>query len=150
MEAQPREIGRALAPIPSSPSPVYQRITKFIDGVPTVVAVPMLTKQNLRDIYLIAASQPYVVEDPFDPEFEKYDGMTCAEVMVRKEIEQAARLGDMAAAEKIMDRIIGRPEQISKTLEVSASYEEWLKSQAGPVINVSPVPPGPEDAGEPW
>lgn len=127
---------------PASPAPVYQRITKFIDGVPTLVAVPMLTKQNLRDIYLIAASQPYVVEDPMDPEFEKYDGMTCAEVMVRKEIEAAARAGNVEVAEKIMDRIIGKPERLERRLDVTVNYEEWLKAQAGPVIGVSPSSPG--------
>lgn len=144
MEASPRaeiEPSKALTP-PASPAPVYQRITKFIDGVPTLVAVPMLTKQNLRDIYLIAASQPYVVEDPMDPEFEKYDGMTCAEVMVRKEIEAAARAGNVEVAEKIMDRIIGKPERLEKRLDVTVNYEEWLKVQAGPVIDVSPSSPG--------
>jgi hypothetical protein len=102
----------------------------------------MLTKQNLRDIYLIAASQPYVVEDPMDPEFEKYDGMTCAEVMVRKEIEAAARAGNVEVAEKIMDRIIGKPERLERRLDVTVNYEEWLKAQAGPVIGVSPSSPG--------
>ena len=136
-EAPGKEIG-----LPASPAPVYQRITKFVDGVPTLVAVPMLTKQNLRDIYLIAASQPYIVEDPLDPEFEKYDGMTCAEVMVRKEIEAAARAGNVEVAEKIMDRIIGKPERLEKRLDVTVNYEEWLKVQAGPVIDVSPSSPG--------
>jgi hypothetical protein len=109
--------------------PVYKTIITWKDGQPVMAAEPVLTQHHVRSLYLIAAAQPYEVTDPLDPDFGLYDGMTIAEVMVRKQLIAAARSGDVEAA---MDRLIGRPmargEQVNVNLD--GSYEGYLKGLA--------------------
>lgn len=142
MDAQPgKEVASPLVP-------VQRRIIEWdAEGNPILAAVPVLTKQHLTSLYFIAAAQPFVCDDPLDPDFGKYDGLTCAEVMVRKQIEDAAKSGDVQKIETVMDRLIGKPVNRGENVNVHASYEDFLKGVAarsvaeGPVIDVQPVEP---------
>ena len=109
--------------------PVQRRIIEFKDGVPVLTTVPVLNKGHVQSMYWIAAAQPYEVADPLDPDFGKYDGMTVAEVMVRKQLLAAAKSGDV---EVVMDRLIGKALSKSESVNVNlnGNYETWLKDKA--------------------
>jgi hypothetical protein len=93
------------------------------DGHAIVTLVPLITQQQVHDIYFAAATDPYEVEDPLDPEFLKYGGMPCVEVMIRKQVQLAARSGD---AEVVMDRLLGRPKQAVESTRLNLTYEDHL------------------------
>ena len=109
--------------------PVYRTIITWKDGQPVMAAEPVLTQHHVRNLYLIAAAQPYEVTDPLDPDFGHFDGMTIAEVMVRKQLIAAAKSGDVEAA---MDRLIGKPMSRGENVnvELKGSYEDFLKDLA--------------------
>ncbi len=94
-----------------------------------MTAEPVLTQGHVRSLYLVVAAQPYEVTDPLDPDFGLYDGMTIAEVMVRKQLLAAARSGDVEAA---MDRMIGKPMSRGENVSINldGSYENYLKGLA--------------------
>ncbi len=131
MGPEPREIKptRALVPIQKSV------IEWDADGNPVLAAQPALNPKQIQEAYFIVAAQPFVCGDPLSPDFGKYDGMTIAEVLVRKELEAAAGQGDangIAAIEIVMNRLIGPPMTRSRNenVNVAASYEDVLKSIA--------------------
>ena len=109
--------------------PVYKTIITWQDGKPIMTAEPVLTKPHIRALYMIVAAQPYEVTDPLDPDFGLYDGMTIAEVMVRKQLLKAARTGDV---EEVMNRLIDKPMARGEQLNVNldGSYEGYLKGLA--------------------
>lgn len=101
-------------------------MTVDAQGNPTVSIVPMVTKAAMQDLYNAAVALPFEAPDPADPN-HKFDGMTCAEVMVRKQVERAARSGEPG---EVTDRIMGKPKQTSESVKVSVTYEQWLKQTA--------------------
>ena len=125
--------------------PVQRRIVEWdAAGQPVLTAQPVLTRQHIQSLYLVAAAQPYVIDDPFDPEFGVYDGMTIAEVLVRKQLMKAAKTGE---AEMVMDRLIGKPMSRGENVNINATYEQYLKAlqaklagQPAPPIDVTPEP----------
>lgn len=121
--------------------PVQRRIIKWEDGLPVLTAEPVLTRQHITSLYVIAAAQPYEVTDPLDPDFGLYDGMTVAEVMVRKQLMAAVKSGDDAKIETIMDRIIGKPMSRGENVNVNldGSYEGYLKRLAATGAANEPV-----------
>lgn len=118
--------------------PVQQRIITWKDGQPVLSAEPVLTKNHLQSLYFVVAAQPYVVEDPLHPDFGLYDGMTVAEVLVRKQLINAARSGDKDEIEKAMDRLLGKPKWIGESVNVHASYEDFLKGVEARVKSDAP------------
>ena len=120
--------------------PVQSRIIKWENGVPVLTAEPVLTRTHVQSLYLIAAAQPYEVTDPLDPDFGLYDGMTVAEVLVRKQLLAAARSGDV---EQVMDRLIGKPMSRGENVNVNlgGTYEDYLKGLAAK----AGAPKGPID-----
>ena len=73
-------------------TPVNQSIITWENGLPVMTAQPVITKQQLQSLYFIVAAQPYLVEDPLDPEFGLYDGMTIAEAKeeIARRLEKAS------------------------------------------------------------
>lgn len=115
--------------------PVQQRLIVWRDGQPVLAAEPVLTRGTLQNLYLVAAAQPYEVNDPLDPDFGKFDGMTIAEVLVRKQLMKAAKSGD---AEAVMDRLIGKSLSRGENVNVNidGSYEGFLKRKAAELAKV--------------
>jgi len=109
--------------------PVQRTIIKWENGLPIMAVEPVLTRGHVQSLYLIAAAQPYEVTDPLDPDFGLYDGMTIAEVLVRKQLLKAAQSGD---AEQVMDRLIGKPMSRGENVNVNlgGTYEDYLKGLA--------------------
>lgn len=101
-------------------------ITWDAAGNPQVVSEDVLTKAAINDLYMAAAAQMYE-PDPHVPSDVQYAGLTCAEVMVRKQIQQAARTG---LAETVMDRLVGRPKQSTEVTKLNLTYEDTLREIA--------------------
>ena len=124
--------------------PVQRRIIVFENGVPVLTSRPVLTKTHIQSLYLVVAAQPYEgPTDPLDPEFGRYDGMTVAEVMVRKQLEAAAKTGDVQAIEIAMDRLIGKPLTKSENHTITDTYESFLKRLSESIVP-APVDVTPE------
>ena len=106
--------------------PVQRRIIEWdANGVPILTAQPVLTKAHIQSLYMVVAAQPYEVTDPLDPDFGLFDGMTIAEVLVRKQLLAAVKSGE---AELVMDRLIGKALTKSESVTLHATYEEYLKA----------------------
>lgn len=122
-------VGPTLSPVLV---PVQKRIIEWVDGAPVLAVQPVLDQSHVRSLYWIVAAQPYVVVDPLDPDFAKYDGLTIAEVLVRKQLEKAARSGDTGEIEVVMDRLIGKALSKSESVNVNlnGNYETWLRQKA--------------------
>ena len=101
-------------------------ITWDADGNPRVASEEVLTRAAVQDLYMAAAAQMYE-PDPHVPSDAQYAGLTCAEVMVRKQIQQAARSG---AAETVMDRLVGKPKQSTEITKLNLTYEDTLREIA--------------------
>lgn len=101
-------------------------ITWDATGNPQVVSEDVLTKAAIQDLYMAAAAQMYE-PDPHTPSDAQYAGLTCAEVMVRKQIQQAARTG---VAEIVMDRLVGKPKQSTEVTKLNLTYEDTLREIA--------------------
>lgn len=121
--------GEAVAPqgAPASHIAVKRRfITWDASGNPQVVSEDVLTKAAIQDLYMAAAAQMYEPEPGNIPD-QQYAGLTCAEVMVRKQIQQAARTG---TAEIVMDRLVGKPKQSTEVTKLNLTYEDTLREIA--------------------
>lgn len=134
------ESGQEIAPVVV---PVQSRIIVWDNGVPRLAVEPVLARHHIQAIYFVAAAQPFACDDPLDPDFARYDGMTCAEVMVRKQVEGAARSGDTDEIERVMDRLIGKPLAKSESTHVHATYEEALRAISEKARPVDAVEVGP-------
>jgi hypothetical protein len=124
------------APVAAPPATIQRRLLGWDDrGNPVLTTVPVVTPKAMQDLYAAAATLPYE-----GPE-KKYEGMSLAEVIVRRQIEAAAHgLGD---DEKVLDRLMGKAKQRSESLTVVTTYEGMLKAIAE---GVSTPPPGVVDA----
>lgn len=157
--------GAGLPPPPGAPgggglSVVTRRVTQWENGLPVVRDVPMLTKSQIVDTIAAVVSLPY-----FDPEDElrvemglkpsRFYGMTNAEAMITRLVDNAARTGDKDEVEKILDRLLGKPKQTSETIKTTLTYEDRLKEIAArraqtatpavrtDVVEAQVVPPRP-------
>lgn len=116
-------------PLFAAPATVQRRILAFDrEGNPALAVVPLVTKSVMQDLYNAAAALPYVSleSDPFHPD-HAFDGMSCAEVMVRKQMAAAARSGEPG---EVADRLMGKPKQTSESLRINITYEERIKQIA--------------------
>lgn len=123
-------------------APIQRRIVEFdaATGLPVLKIAPVFTKKQVVEVLNRAIAMPY--EDPLGLE-PQFAGMTVLEVMMIKRAQRAALTGDDREVESILDRLLGKPETSSKSVSVSASYEDYLKEvdrKAAP-IDVTPQDP---------
>lgn len=125
-------------PVPGTPGagglvPVLQRIVTWdSQGNPLVRNHAVFTKIQVSDIAMAAASALHV--DPDDelavalglPPSEFY-GMSNLEVMLIKQARWAAKSGETDVIEHVLDRLIGRPKQVSESKSLELTYEDYLK-----------------------
>lgn len=114
---------------------VVQRVTTWVDGVPVIKDVPMLTQAQIIDTVSAVASLPYrdpdddlAIELGFAP--SRFHGMTNLEAMVTRLIERAARTGDKDEVKDILDRLAGKSKQVSESIQTHMTYEERLRAIA--------------------
>lgn len=77
-----------------------------------------------------------------DPILEpEYVGLTYGQVTILKQMQQAVK-GDGASVDRVLDRMIGKPEQVNKNLNVQGTYAEFMEMVAkaeGGIIDVDPT-----------
>ena len=102
---------------------------KWVNGVPEP-AYKDINPSSVKQLASTALSLPYVGEwneelgiFVIEPRFE---GLSNAEVMWIKIAEKAA-LGDLSAANIILDRFLGKPKQSVESASVTLSYPEFLE-----------------------
>lgn len=131
-------------PLFSPPTTVQRRILAFDrEGNPALAVVPLVTKAVMQDLHNAAAAMPYTSPEinPAHPDHQ-YDGMSCAEVMVRKRQARAAYTGE--DVEPVLDRLMGKPKQTSESLRINVTYEERIKQIAKDVSARPPIDVEPE------
>ena len=99
------------------------------DGAPVVKTERVLSKPQIHDLIAASASLPYM-PTPEEELLGIYHGMTNLEVMVVKQHHWAARSGDTAEVEAILDRLVGKPKQSSEVLKITKTYDEALREIA--------------------
>lgn len=107
---------------------VRRKLIKWVNGVPLPVDSEILinNKDTVRDIIAAAASLPYEGEGSFLGLEPELFGHTKLEVAMIRLMRRAAG-GDLDAVKIVLDRLMGKPEQLSKTFEVKGTYKDFLE-----------------------
>ena len=155
MGATHLEGGRSFNPVVSA-TPIPRRIVVFEGGVPVVKDAPLVTAAVVKEIGAAALAELYA--EPGDllalelglPPSEFY-GRPLIEVMLVRQARNAARTGDMAEVEAILDRQLGKPKTTSENHHITESYEDALKrigasEDAARVAAARPI----DAVAEPW
>lgn len=79
-------------------------------------------KANIKALWNL----PYDADPLLEPECV---GLTYGQVIIQQQMKAAIR-GDGTAVDRLLDRMIGKPEQVNKNLNVSGSYKDWLEQVA--------------------
>lgn len=79
-------------------------------------------KANIKAMWLM----PYDADPILEPDLV---GLTCGQVILMTQIKQAVN-GDGAATDRLLDRMIGKPEQTNKNLNLNGSYKDFLEEVA--------------------
>ena len=114
-----------------------------VTGLPVPTDVPILEKPQVEALALTTLALPYrtpplaVGATEREIEFHKelleqekeFVGMNNGEVMMVR-MARAAASGDLAAADKLLDRVLGKPKQSSEVKTMSISYEQFMENLA--------------------
>lgn len=76
-------------------------------------------KGTLKEIW----AMPYDADPLLEPDFI---GLSYGQAILLTQAKQAIN-GDGGAVDRILDRLIGKPEQVNKNLNVTGTYAEWLE-----------------------
>lgn len=89
-------------------------------------------KSTIRALW----SQPYDADPILEPE---YVGLTHGQAILFKQMELATK-GDGSAVDRLLDRMVGKPEQVNKNLNVQGTYKEFMEEVARQegIIDVEP------------
>lgn len=79
-------------------------------------------KGNIKQFWTMA----YEADPVLEPELV---GMTYGQVILFRQIQLAAR-GEGTSVDRLLDRMIGKPEQLNKNVNVNKSYKDWLEEVA--------------------
>lgn len=79
-------------------------------------------KANIKAMW----SMPYDADPILEPELM---GLSCGQVIIARQIQKAME-GDGTSVDRLMDRMIGKPEQINKNLNLKSTYKEFLEEIA--------------------
>lgn len=119
--------------LPSGRAP-RGRYVEYVDGIPYPAYGNPMTKQQIAAGAPMALGQMYVPLRDADGEYlpgeQDYEGMSNADVMWTR-IGRKAALGDMEAANMLLDRSVGKPKQHVETLSVTATLQDFLDQIAG-------------------
>lgn len=69
---------------------------------------------------------PYDADPILEPEFV---GLTHGQVIMSRQVQMAIQ-GDGGSVDRLLDRMIGKPEQVNKNLNLNASYRDFLDEVA--------------------
>jgi len=91
-------------------------------------------KGNFKALWCLA----YDADPILEPE---YVGLTYGQVAIMQQMKQAAK-GDGGAMDRVLDRTVGKAEQVNKNLNVQGTYAEFMEMVAraeGGIIDVDPT-----------
>ncbi len=117
-----------------------QSLSKQINKWPsqTVRALAQVKSTDVKGTIQVLWAQEYDADPLLEPE---YVGLTHGQAIIKRQIHQAV-LGDGAATDRVLDRMIGKPEQVNKNLNIQGTYKEFLEEVAraeGGIIDVDAV-----------
>jgi hypothetical protein len=149
---------------PKLPRPIrpLEPTAIYWDGdVPYPMYSPKLSKAQVNDLIGVGFSSLYAplrtngqcerkecgepretcdTHGDYLPGEQKWEGMSCMEVAAVR-LGQKAASGDIEALEKGLDRIVGKPKQISENLNVNMTLERFLDDLPDPADMPDYVPP---------
>lgn len=79
-------------------------------------------KGNIKQFW----TMPYDADPILEPELV---GLTHGQVILLQQVKLAIK-GDGAATERLLDRMIGKPEQLNKNVNLNGSYKDFLEEVA--------------------
>lgn len=85
-----------------------------------------IKSSNVKASLTALWDMPYDADPILEPEFV---GLTHGQVIMSQQVQQAIR-GEGAAVDRLLDRMIGKPEQVNKNLNVNTTYKEFLEEVA--------------------
>lgn len=85
-----------------------------------------IKRDDIKGTFKALWNHPYPADPLLEPEFE---GLTYGQVAVHQQMIAAAR-GSLEALNTILDRIIGKPEQVNKNLNVQGTYADFMEQVA--------------------
>lgn len=106
-----------------------RKLIRWVDGVPLPVDTDVVVagdKEIIKKVLEAAVALPYEGEGDAFNLWPELFGHTKLEVMMIRLARQAAG-GDQDAIKIILDRLMGKPEQLSKSMEVTGTYKEFLE-----------------------
>lgn len=75
-------------------------------------------KANLKEM----CNLPYPADPILEPD---YVGLTYLQVMLLRTVERAAN-GSLDAFDRVLDRMVGKPQQVNTNVNVGATYKDFL------------------------
>lgn len=101
-----------------------------------VKALSTIKRDDVRNTIKSLWSLRYDADPILEPEFV---GLTNGQVIMLRQVQLAAN-GDGTAVDRLLDRMIGKPEQINKNLNVQGTYKEFMEEVARQegIIDVEP------------
>lgn len=79
-------------------------------------------KANIKALWCA----PYDADPILEPEFV---GLTHGQVILMQQMKKAIA-GDGESTDRLMDRMIGKPEQVNKNLNVQGTYKDFMEEVA--------------------
>ena len=108
----------------------------YVNGIPIPTGRRQVTGKDVIEQLKNALSTDYTGKDP-----KKY-GLTKNEAMLLSIVEQAQE-GNLAAADFVLDRFVGKPTQNINALSVTASLQEFLdgidRTDPGSTADIDPL-----------
>ena len=86
----------------------------------------LVKKSDIKANIVALWNTPYDADPILEPEMV---GLTYGQKILMEQVKMAAR-GDGAAVDRLLDRMIGKPEQINKNLNATMGYKDWLEQVA--------------------
>lgn len=92
----------------------------------TVKFLSTIKRDDVKNTIKALWSLTYDADPILEPD---YIGLTNGQVIMMKQVELAVK-GDGASIDRLLDRMIGKPEQVNKNLNVQGTYKEFMEEVA--------------------
>ena len=119
---------------------VRRKLIRWVNGVPLPVDSEIIidNKETVKSIIRAAAALPYGSDDDPLGLYPELFGYSKLEVAMIKLMRQAAK-GDLDAIKIVLDRLMGKPEQLSQSVAVTGTYKDFLETLKNKEENGSEV-----------
>lgn len=101
-------------------------VFKSVLAVHPAQALAQIKKSDIKANIIALWNTPYDADPLLEPEMV---GLTYGQKILMEQIKAGVR-GDGQAVDRLLDRMIGKPESINKNLNVNGSYKDWVEEVA--------------------